>query len=236
MAATSSRSLRAFLEQPARPAGTLTYHELQGFLFAIVSAPELIRPSEWLPLIFNEHDAGFASLEEANAILGQIMRLYNTINAAVLEERAALPGDCRVRRHALDNLVDSAPLARWSRGFVLGHQWLEELWDVDLPEDWDEEIGAVLMTLSFFSSRSLADAFHRESASGTESLEGFAQSMLRVLPDAVAEYAYLGRSILGGASEAIAQAPRRSHRAPRNGRCSCGSGKTFKKCCGRTRH
>jgi len=116
------------LEQPARPAGTLTYHELQGFLFAIVSAPELIRPSEWLPLIFNEHDAGFASLEEANAILGQIMRLYNTINAAVLEERATLPGDCRVRRHALDNLVD-----------------------------------------------------------GTESLEGFAQSMLRVLPDAVAE-------------------------------------------------
>jgi len=236
MAATSSRSLRAFLEQPARPAGTLTYHELQGFLFAIVSAPELIRPSEWLPLIFNEHDAGFATLEEANAILGQIMRLYNKINAAVLEERATLPGDCRVRRVALDNLVDSAPLARWSRGFVLGHQWLEELWDVDLPEDWDEEIGAVLMTLSFFSSRNLAEAFHRESASGTESLEGFAESMLRVLPDAVAEYAYLGRSILGGASAAIAQAPRRSHRTPRNGRCPCGSGKTFKKCCGRTRH
>lgn len=44
--------------QTGRPAGTLTYHELQGFLFAVASAPELIRPTEWLPLIFNEQEAG----------------------------------------------------------------------------------------------------------------------------------------------------------------------------------
>ena len=55
-------SLRAFLEQPARPAGTLTYHELQGFLFAVVSAPELVRPSEWLPLIFNEQECAIPRL------------------------------------------------------------------------------------------------------------------------------------------------------------------------------
>ena len=72
MPAATTPSLRAFLEQPARPAGTLTYDELQGFLFAVVSAPEPIQPSEWLPIIFNEQDAGYATLEEAQLILGHI--------------------------------------------------------------------------------------------------------------------------------------------------------------------
>ena len=98
----------------------LTYYELQGFLFAAVSAPELIRPSEWLPLIFNEQEAGYATLEEANTILGQIMTFYNDINAAVLAERVVLPDDCELRPCALDNLEESAPLARgvWPRPFI----------------------------------------------------------------------------------------------------------------------
>ena len=39
--------LARFLADPARPAHTLRYHELQGFLFAVASAPEVIPPSEW---------------------------------------------------------------------------------------------------------------------------------------------------------------------------------------------
>ena len=34
--------LHAFLDRPSRPAGTFTYHELQGFLFTVVTAPESI--------------------------------------------------------------------------------------------------------------------------------------------------------------------------------------------------
>jgi uncharacterized protein len=229
-------SLRAFLEQPARPAGTLTYHELQGFLFAVVNAPELVRPSEWLPLIFNEQEARYSTLEEANTILGQIMTLYNDINAAILEERVVLPDDCRLRPQVLDNLEDSAPLARWSRGFLLGHEWLEELWNVELPGDLDEELGAVLMTLSFFSSRTLAEAFHQETAAKTASLEEFAESILGLFPDALAEYAHFGRSVLGGVGGTAVPAPTRVSKTGRNDPCPCGSGKKFKKCCGETRH
>jgi uncharacterized protein len=229
-------ALRDFLAHPARPTGTLTYHELQGFLFTVVSAPELIRPSEWLPIIFNEHDAGYATLEEANAILGQIMTLYNEINAAVLEKRAALPGDCHLRPQALDNLVDAAPLARWARGFLTGHDWLEELWDVELPGDMDEELGAVLMTLTFFSSRSLADAFHQEAAPKTTSFGAFAESILRLFPEALAEYAHFGRSVLAGVGPTVAEPLRQTVNVGRNDPCPCGSGKKFKKCCGDARH
>ena len=235
MSAASAPSLRAFLEQPGRPADTLTYHALQGFLFAVVSAPELIRPSEWLPLIFNEQEAGYSTIEEANTILGQIMTLYNDINTAILEERVVLPGDCQLRPRVLDNLEDSASLARWSRGFLIGHEWLEELWDVELPSDLDEELGVVLMTLSFFSSRGLAEAFHQETAAKTASLEEFAESILRLVPDALAEYAHFGRSVVGGVGETAAPAPKRVSKASRNDPCPCGSGKKFKRCCG-TRH
>jgi uncharacterized protein len=231
--AATPAALLAFLEHPARPAGTLTYHELQGFLFAVVSAPELVQPSEWLPIIFNEHDAGYATLEEANAILDHIMALYNDINTTILEERVVLPADCHVRSRALDNLKETAPLAQWSRGFMTGHQWLEELWEVELPEDLDQEVGTVLMTLSFFASRDLAEAFQAEGVLRTQSLGATAASLLRVFPEALAEYAHLGRSVLGAVHAPAARAPRRVTRVGRNDPCPCGSGKKFKKCCGR---
>ncbi len=114
--ASDPGALRAFLEHPSRPAGTLTYHELQGFLLTVVSAPELIQPSEWLPIIFAEEDAGYASPDEATRILGRIIALYNTTNAAVLDPQTRLPADCPLRDDVLANFEDDAPVAQWSRG------------------------------------------------------------------------------------------------------------------------
>lgn len=67
--------LKAFLADPVRAPGTLLYHELQGFLFAIAGAPELVRPSEWIPEVFGGADAEYASLEEARVVLGALMAL-----------------------------------------------------------------------------------------------------------------------------------------------------------------
>ena len=125
--------LKPFLDDPDRPAGTLRYHELQGFFFTVASAPELVPPSEWLPIIFGETDAGYASLDQAHEILGQIMALYNTINAAVLDPPTLLPKDCPLRDAVLANFEDDAPMAQWSRGFLRGHQWLEALLGGDRP-------------------------------------------------------------------------------------------------------
>ena len=89
--ASGPGALRAFLEHPSRPAGTLRYHELQGFLFTVVSAPELVPPADWLPIIFGEKEADFATPDEAQALLGQIMALYNTTNAARARPACAAP-------------------------------------------------------------------------------------------------------------------------------------------------
>jgi hypothetical protein len=50
------------------------------------------------------------------------------------------------------------------------------------------------MTLSFFTSLKLTEAYHQET-NGTGSLEQLAQSGIEIFPDAMRECAYLGRSI-----------------------------------------
>ncbi len=231
-------ALRAFLEHPSRPAGTLTYHELQGFLFTVVSAPEVIPVSEWVPIIFAGEDVDYASVDEANEALGQIMALYNTANAAVLDPPTLLPADCPLRDDVLANFDDDAPIAQWSRGFLRGHQWLEELWEETLPEEFQQELDATLTALSFFSSREMAESFHAETATGEQSLEAMADAIHQVVPMAVAQYAHMGRSIATVLAEPDWEEPERTHHAKiaRNEPCPCGSGKKYKNCCGATVH
>ena len=238
MPSMDPQRLKPFLDDPDRPAGTLRYHELQGFLFTVASAPELVPPSEWLPIIFGEADAGYASLDQAHEILGQIMALYNTINAAVLDPPTLLPKDCPLREAVLANFEDDAPMAQWSRGFLRGHQWPEALWEETVPQELDDELGSILMTLSFFSSREIAEAFHGEAATGGQPFEMTAATIHRVLPTAVAQYAHMGRSIatVRAAPDAEAAEPARRARVGRNDPCPCGSGAKYKKCCGATVH
>lgn len=232
------RTLASFLDDPARPSGTLRYHELQGFLFAVVNAPELIVPSEWLPVVFAEDEAGYADIEEAQAILAQLMALYNEINSEVRTEPAKVPADCSFRPDTRANFDDDAPIARWSRGFRIGHNWLEDLWEVYLPKELDEEHAATLMALSFFSSTELAEAFLAESGDPDRSLDKLAETMRRVFPDAVAEYAHIGQSISAVVSETKARSrqPRRRVKIGRNEPCPCGSGRKYKVCCATKSH
>ena len=74
--------------------------------------------------------------------LDQLMALYNTVNAAVLDTPTLLPADCQLRDAVLANFEDEAPIAQWSREFLLGHQWLGELWETYVPEELDEEFHA----------------------------------------------------------------------------------------------
>ncbi len=234
--AADSGALRAFLAHPSRPAGTLTYHELEGFLFTVVSAPELIPLSDWFPIVFGEQEIDYASSDEAQEIIGQIMVLYNTTNAAVLDPPTRLPEDCPLHDDVLANLEDEAPLAQWSRGFLRGHQWLEALWE-DLPEELADELDAILMALGFFASRETAEGFHAEAITSEQSFKAMADAMHRVVPSAVAQYAHMGRSMATVLAERDTDAPATHDvKVGRNDPCPCGSGKKSKKCCGVTVH
>ncbi len=225
MTAPEFPSLRDFLLAPTRPAGTFTYHAVQGFLFAIACSPEMVEPSEWLPVIFNDKPAGFASEEEAQQILGELMALYNSVNTS-------LPEDCPVRPDPMANFDHDAPLAGWSRGFLAGHDWLDESWDVELEQEMEDELGAILLALTLFSSRDVAERFQREGDFGPDSLETVAARAIELIPDAMASYAHMGRIVLAELYAPVEQ--RVVTKVGRNEPCPCGSGKKFKQCHGST--
>jgi uncharacterized protein len=224
-------ALVGFLEAPGRPPGTLRYHELQGFLFAIVTAPETVMPSEWIPEVFGGREAGFETVEEAQAILPELMALYNAVNTPVVGGRATLPPDCKFRRKTMANLDDTAPISQWSRGFLAGYQWLQDDWDACVPDEYDRDFGAMLLILSFFASPTLADAYTKEL--GHTDVEAMAARMRQAFPEALAAFAHIGRSVHETLLEHNATLePAQAPKVGRNDPCPCGSGRKYKKCCG----
>ena len=59
----------------------------------------------------------------------------------------------------------------------------------------------MLMVLTFFAAPTLADDYHKEEQ-GKMSLEYLADTVVRIFPDALDEYAHLGRAIFQGRREA----------------------------------
>ena len=232
---THAALLRTFLSSPQRLKGTMTYPQLAGFLFSMANAPELIPPSEWMPIAFNDQDAGYETRDEAEHVLQAMMALYNDCGWERVKGNASLPPGCEIRTQPLDNFGDDAPLSQWARGFLMGHTYLEDVWSEYTPDELDKELGAMLVVLTFFSSPALAEAYHKE-GKGKTSLEHLAETIVMVFPDAMVEYAHLGRAIFQTRREAgdLSQEPSARPKIGRNDPCPCGSGKKLKKCCGAT--
>ena len=117
----------------------------------------------------------------------------------------------------------------------MGHDYLVEIWNDYTPEEWDEELGSILMVLTCFASPTLARAYHKE-GKGKTSFEQFVETVVSIFSAAMREYAHLGRSIYQARREAgDLDPPISAHsKIGRNDPCSCGSGRKFKKCCGTT--
>ena len=230
-------ALDAFLASPDRPEGTLTLGELYGFLFAVTSAPEMVRLSEALEFIFVDMDRVFPGVEDANRVLGWIGRLYNEINEGVVGGDPKLPASVVFRDDAMANFDPACPVAQWARGFVEGHNWLEESWDLDLPEEMEEELPAVLMVLGLFWSRERADEYDAEREAGEAPLPELAERVIPLFPDSMRSYASMGRSIYLARMDIEGTVPIRTDPVPgRNDPCICGSGRKYKKCCGAAVH
>ena len=113
--------------------------------------------------------------------------------------------------------------------------WLEESWEPYLFEELDEDMGACLTTLSFFTSRSIAENIVKESGRPEGSLATFAAKFHEVFPEAVTGYAQIGmviRKAVRQADKAARESDDSISSVGRNAPCPCGSGKKYKRCCG----
>lgn len=243
LSSADTTALKDFLDSPNRPEGTLRFHELQGFLFTIASSPETVPPSEWMPMISSDEDLNFENENEAQLYLSRIMALHNEVNSAVLERSNALPSGCKFKTDIFANFGEQTSISQWSRGFMIGHDWLADVWEENLPESLDEECGANVMVLSFFSSQQLAEEYFAEvddSESGEpgKSFKQFAETIRELFPAGLPAYAHLGRTIFEVLMQDAANGDQaaRSTKVGRNDPCPCGSGRKYKKCCARKLH
>ena len=72
-------ALDDYLISDRAPDNGMGLSDLDGFLTGIVVGPELILPSEWLPVIWGDDEPVFETEAEMRTVLGTIMGRYNEI-------------------------------------------------------------------------------------------------------------------------------------------------------------
>src|SRR3954467_6993957 len=76
-------ALDGYLGSDHAPDDSMGLSDLDGFLTGIVVGPELILPSEWLPVIWGGEEPEFETETEMQTVLGTIMGRYDEIVACL---------------------------------------------------------------------------------------------------------------------------------------------------------
>ena len=199
----------------------LTIEGLDGFFCALIAGPDLVLPSEYLPVVWGGElpdENAFENEAEAQALIGLMMRHWNAIIAEYETEMVYLP-----RLDAPDER--GVPGRRWAQGFMRGVQLRRHSW---VPLFTDENEGQ-LMSIALVAGE-VDPAFPQESlpAEKTERLE----SMMGA--GAGRAYWHFAEQRRAGA-RATREAKTMRREIPKVGRnepCPCSSGRKFKQCCG----
>ena len=210
------RQLDDFLLSEAVGDDTMLLSELDGFLAGLIVCPELIMPSEWMPVVWGEHGPVFEDEHQAQAIINLIMGHYNDI----------VRGLDRGRHHPLYDIDadDSILWETWIEGFWRAVQLRPEAW-LALSAGDDDDLQTAVFSLSRLyeiASTAPADLLPMEIDA---ELEELAPGMI---PHAVE---ILHRARLAQAGPKHTTDKGNHSKVGRNEPCPCGSGKKFKNCC-----
>ena len=202
---------------------SMNLEELDGFFAALIAGPENVMPSEYYPEVFGGEMSDaceFGSLDEANDILGLMMRHWNTIAATLHKGEVYVP--------LLLEDENGLTLGNdWARGFMRGMDMRHDGW-AELVDD--EEHGGWLLPMMILYHEHDDDPEMRPEPISPEKREDIIAHMLAGLMRA---YRYFRSHREANAGTAFTPERRRSSsKVGRNDPCPCGSGKKYKRCCG----
>jgi uncharacterized protein len=180
-------------------------------------------PSEYYPEVFGSEMADaclFGSLDEANEILGLIMRHWNTIASALYKGEVYVP-------LLLEDADGMAHCNDWARGFMRGVGMRYDGW-AELVND--EQHGGCLIPMMMLYHEHDEDPEMRPKPISAEKRE---EVIVHMAGGLVAAYRYFREHRQGHIGSTFSPEPRRNApKVGRNDRCPCGSGKKYKRCCG----
>jgi uncharacterized protein len=217
-------ALETFLTSDRLPPDSMMLSELDGFLTGIAIGPELIRPSEWLPLIWGGAAPEFAGLDEANTILGSLMARYNEILRDIADDTLApiFWADRNGTVIAMD----------WAEGFLQAIMLRSDAWE---PLFKSRRDGKLLFPILLLCCDRNGDSLL---GLPPEAEDRIVAQVPELIPGCVIGIAtYWRRKGPRQVSMSLKAGPRpepssAATKVGRNDRCPCGSGKKFKRCCG----
>ncbi|MEO8739212.1 MAG: UPF0149 family protein [Casimicrobiaceae bacterium] len=215
--------LSEFLRQ-CKGGKAMNIEELDGFFAALVAGPDTVLPSEYYPHVFGgsmEDTCEFESLGAANAMLGLLMRHWNTIAATLFADQVYLP-------ILLENEESVALANDWASGFMRGVELRKPQWAALINDD---ERGGSLLPMLMLAHEHDPDPEMRPNPITPEQREDIIKHMAAGLVQ-IHRY-YLDRRGAEPRGPADSRTIRReSAKVGRNDPCPCGSGKKYKHCHG----
>lgn len=204
--------LEAFLASDVAANNSMEISSLHGFLTALVSGPEVVMPSEWLPIVFGSREPSFIGEERAQRILGLIVRMHNEIGFTLTEQPATFE----------PILLSPGGKGKRSYGFAWCYGYLE---GVTLGVDaWRKYFDEPTVTAGLKVIAHLAT-----DAPGVRLPPGIRRADI---PDVLSGTALSIHAFFLDGRRRERTVHRSSPRVSRNAPCPCGSGKKFKVCCG----
>ncbi len=215
--------LQDFLLSDAVPEGAMSLDTLDGFFTALIIGPITVLPSAWLPLVWDMSGSGeepkFESLEQAQRIIELLMKMMNSIVELLTkypDYYEPLPDTIELENEKAKDFL----IMIWATGFMIGVSYNEVDWEPLFRNDTATGLLSVISVLSIRPDNS--DPLPSQEC----------RKFWERVPDCVLELNEFWRPFRLG-EIASAKGRTGARRIGRNDPCPCGSGKKYKKCCGR---
>jgi uncharacterized protein len=197
----------------------MNVEQLDGFFSALIAGPETVMPSEYYRGVFGGETPEFSSRDEANEILGLMMRHWNTIAGTLRKGEPHIP-------LLLEDEDGVAHGNDWARGFMRGMHMRHDGW-ADLVND--EGHGGCLVPMMMLFHEHDEDPAMRPKPISAERREEVIAGMAVGLLGA---HRYFRDQRQVSPSAHAGDLRGNAPKVGRNEPCPCGSGKKYKKCCG----
>ena len=200
---------------------------LDGFFAAIACCPDMILPSEYMPVIQSgateDGDLVFEDMAEAQHFTALVSRHYNHVNDQLQSQEVYLP-------LVLEDDDGEWRGNDWANGFLLGTKIRFEIWSEIVNSD---ERGGSMIPIFALACENDPDPAMRPYKEPINE-----ERREELLISAAAGVMRMHRYFLGRRDEYLPGGGTFTHKSPKVGRndpCPCGSGRKFKQCCGRHR-
>lgn len=133
--------LENFLLSDQVPEESMSLSELDGFLTALAVGPEVVPPSEWLPVVWQGEGPVFDSPAEVERVLGLILALNARIVEGIQQDELAPMFNIEVQDDGSELMTPDG----WCWGFMQGVMLREDAWKPLLDSEDGELLDPIAM-------------------------------------------------------------------------------------------